>query len=793
MPSIKRKYGAAPPAASSRRGETADPKLKADEARIQKDRYRVLIEDVADGFYETDLRGNFKFFNDALSRIFGYDRGAIQDHNFREFMDEKNAQIAYDAFNGIYRTGQGLVDIYWEIIRKDGETRHLEISANLIRDDEGRKVGFRGIARDVTERFLSQRALRESEQCALELSRNSRRAEQRYRAFLEFLPDPVFVFNLDSTVSYLNPAFEKVFGWTLAELEGKIIPFVPDSQKEETRIGIQRLFQDKVIHGFETKRLTKDGRILDILIDGAIFYDMDNAPAGQVVTLRDITREKRHARINQALFRIAKALYRYRGLDARLKFITKEVQDLMAVEGALVILLDEEKKEFFFREAIFNDSEAVQKIKEICFPADKGVAGHVYRTGEPTIVADTSQNPYFFRQVDEQAGIQTRNMLDVPLQSRGRMIGVLGAVNKKEGAFDQADVDLLSMIANIVALPIENASILEELQRSYEEVQSLNRAKDRVIHHLSHELKTPVSVLAASLSVLSKKLAARDDTGWQTILERAQRNLQRILAMQYQIEDMLRERDYTTYPLLATLLDVCTDVLEALAAEESGEKDIVSRIRQRVEELFGPREAIPQAISLGPYVAQQIQELRPRFAHRKVNLETQIASTSAVWVPADVLTKIVEGLVRNAVENTPDGGLIVVTVRPGKTGPEFEVKDTGVGISAENQRLFFENYFTAYEPLHYSSRKPYEFLAGGKGFDLLRMKIFSERYHFKIEMVSQRCDAMARDAGTCVGKIEACALVQNVVECRDSGGTTVTVKFNPVGGVGGHDRENEQF
>lgn len=97
----------------------------------------------------------------------------------------------------------------------------------------------------------------ESEACALELSQTSQRAEQRYRAFLEFLPDPVFVFNMDSTVSYLNPAFEKVFGWTLKELEGKIVPFVPEDSKENTKHGIQQLFKEKAIHGFETKEFRR--------------------------------------------------------------------------------------------------------------------------------------------------------------------------------------------------------------------------------------------------------------------------------------------------------------------------------------------------------------------------------------------------------------------------------------------------------------------------------------------------------------------------------------------------------
>ena len=754
---------------------------ETEKTKIREDRYRVLIEDVADGFYEVDLEGNFRFFNNSLCRIFGYARHEIQDHNFTEFMDESNARIAYEAFNRIYRTGEGIVDIKWEIGRKDGEKRHLEISANLIADKTGQPVGFRGIARDVTDRVLARNALEASEACALELSQASRQAEQRYRAFLNFLPDPVFVFNMDGTVSYLNPAFEKVFGWTLAELEGKIIPsFVPDDLKENTRYGIQRLFEEKVIYGFETRRIAKDGRVLDIVIDGAIFYDNDNQPAGQVITLRDVTREKREADINQALFRIARALHQYRGLHDRLEFITKEVQNLMGVEGASVILLDEEKKEFFFRESVYDDSETGKRMKEIRFPVDKGVAGHVYRTGKPLIVPDTSKDPHFFSKVDEKAGYQTRCMLDVPLQIQERMIGVLCAVNKKEGPFDSTDIDLLTAIANYVALPIENAGINEALQRSYQEVQSLNRAKESVIHHLSHELKTPVSILSASLSILRKRLAQVADLNWNAILDRAQRNLDRLLEMQYEIEDILREKDYKVYHLLSSLLDVCTDELEVLVSEHREEKDLIDGLRRHIEKLFGHKAVKSEEIRLDQFVPQKIKALEPRFSHRHCELTTRISAVAAIWIPLDVIDKIVEGLVRNAIENTPDKGQITVSVRSGEIGPELEVKDTGVGISEENQRLLFENYFTAYETMQYSTRKPYDFGAGGKGFDLLRMRIFSERYHFRIKMHSKPCSRLpVQTAAACPGDLEECEHIEQLGDCLDSGGTTVTVQFYP--------------
>ena len=752
-----------------------------DACQIPQERYRVFIEDVADGFFETDLAGNFQFFNDALCRIFGYTRQEIDGSNYSAFMDEPNAKFAYENFNRVYNTGVGVTDITWEITRQDGSKRILEISATLIKGGDGRKVGFRGIARDITDKYNFQLALEKSERRAQEQYLASRRAELRYQAFLEFLPEPVFVFNMDSTVSYLNPAFERVFGWTFEELKGKRIPFVPEDLKESTRKDVKRFFKEGTLHHHETKRMTKDGRLLDIIIDGAIFYDDQKTPAGQVITLRDVTREKRAARNNQALFRIARSLYQFRGLDERLEYITREIQRLLDVEGASVILLDEDNMEFYFRVTAYEDLETGRKMREIRFPVNEGVAGEVYRTGRPLVVEDAAQSPFVFKRVDEVAGYQTRSMLDVPLQIDNHMIGVLCAVNKKEGMFDNTDIELLSTIASMVALPIENARINDELQQSYEEVKSYNRAKDRVIHHLSHELKTPVSVLAASLNLLNKKVAGVEGKGFQRILERAHRNLNRILEMQYQIEDIIKEKHHRGYNLLSALLDACTDVLEALAADECGQEDAAARIRQRIEELFGLRHESAVDVRLDDFVSQAIETLRPRFAHRTCRVNVATEKTALIHIPREVLAKIVEGLVRNAVENTPDGGLIEVTVRNTAEGPELEVKDYGIGISEENQRLIFDNYFTAYEPLDYSSRQPYDFQAGGKGFDLLRMKIFSERYDFDLEMSSKRCRYLIDPHKPGSDDVALCDKCQSMEDCLESGGTTMIVRFKSAG------------
>jgi hypothetical protein len=89
----------------------------------------------------------------------------------------------------------------------------------------------------------------------------------------------------------------------------------------------------------------------------------------------------------------------------------------------------------------------------------------------------------------------------------------------------------------------------------------------------------------------------------------------------------------------------------------------------------------------------------------------------------------------------------------------------------------FESIFSARDTKQYSSRTPYDFNAGGKGFDLLRMKIFSERYHFRIYANSQRCRFIPRDEDICPGAVENCSHCRTAEDCFHSGGTAVTVQF----------------
>ncbi len=618
-----------------------------------------------------------------------------------------------------------------------------------------------------------------------QLYQKSHLAQQRLNTLLKFLPDPVLALTLEYKVEYVNPAFEKIFGWTLKELKGKNIKFVPDHLIDQTKKGIKKLFENRSIHDFETQRYTKDKRVLDILINGSILYDEDDKPAGQVLILRDMTDENRNAQSNKIMFRISRALHQYKKLGNLIAFVNNEIQKLISIEGSFILLADKSKDQLYFFSAHYKNRESEKKFKKIRFPADQGVSGRVYKTGEPICITDVSQCSYFLRQVDNETDLVTKSILSVPIKLKSDTIGVVSVVNKKHGEFDDTDVELLSMVASTIALPIENTRIHEKLKKSYKELKTLNRAKENVIHHLAHELKTPVSVLSASMKLLFKKFSALglENQAIEKNFKRGERNLQRILEIQYEVADMLKENDLKAYNMLNRLLDACKDELEVLIENETESNKIINSIQDTIARLFGPRKIQSETLALDEHLTNLIGEMDEKFKHRKCILTTKINKTNPINIPSEILTTVLKGVIRNAIENTPDKSRIEITTKNRDNLVDLTIKDHGTGFTKEKLHLIFENYFSPPEStespasINYSTKNPYDFNAGGRGFDLLRIKIFSERYNFKITINSKRCKVIPKDTDICPGDVSLCKACTTPEDCLNSGGTSINIRF----------------
>jgi signal transduction histidine kinase len=366
--------------------------------------------------------------------------------------------------------------------------------------------------------------------------------------------------------------------------------------------------------------------------------------------------------------------------------------------------------------------------------------------------------------------------------------GILGLGPKiVDEPYSKEDRELLEILINNLVVSLKNARSAEALKQVCEELTILNKAKDKVINHLSHELKTPLALMSSSLMLLRRKLVPLPEESWRPTIERAERNLQRLTDLQSEVEDILRKSDDKSGQLICSLLDQCSDELQALVAEQVGEGPIVEKIRKRIEEIYSLREVAPEDILLDQFLEQKMKEIKGFFSHRRLDVIIDTEKTPTIRIPAEPLEKLIQGLIKNAIENTPDEGKIEIATRKRDQEVELRVHDYGVGIVEEDQQRIFEGFYPTQETKYYSSKQPFDFNAGGKGADLLRLKIFSERFNFRLDMSSQRCRYIPLSTDKCPGQISRCEFCRSPDDCHHSGGTIFKAVF-PVQNANGKHR-----
>lgn len=138
------------------KAEIKERKLTRKALKESQNKYRIILESIEDGYYESDMEGNFTFFNDATVKIFGYSRAELQGMNYRNYLDENTAHQIVAAFENVRRTGDAKQEVDMEIIRKDKSRLHITLSISPIKDADDQIIGYRGLIRDTTQRKMAE-------------------------------------------------------------------------------------------------------------------------------------------------------------------------------------------------------------------------------------------------------------------------------------------------------------------------------------------------------------------------------------------------------------------------------------------------------------------------------------------------------------------------------------------------------------------------------------------------------------------------------------------------------------
>ena len=237
-----------------------------------------ILESTADGILVGERDGMFSYGNSRFAEMWNIPKEVMatkkRDKLHEIISDQlKDSSAFFSRLMELYQSEDEYLDF---VEFKDGRIFE-RFSTPLNRDGQiaGRVWSFR----DITDRKRAEEELRES--------------EERHRLLLEVSPDPIVIYDIEGKATYVNPAFSETFGWSINELLGKRIDFVPEENWPETRDAIRRMIQGEKVQLFETKRFTKDNRTLDVQLSSALFFDRDEKPKGNIVILRDITAQKR--------------------------------------------------------------------------------------------------------------------------------------------------------------------------------------------------------------------------------------------------------------------------------------------------------------------------------------------------------------------------------------------------------------------------------------------------------------------------------------------------------------------
>jgi signal transduction histidine kinase len=334
---------------------------------------------------------------------------------------------------------------------------------------------------------------------------------------------------------------------------------------------------------------------------------------------------------------------------ARVMDLTLEhAMDAVAASSGVVAVMDEEGTGLYLVAQRGMPTE-YERYRDEPWRIEKGIIGRVAREGQPAVIDDIREDPDSI-----QVMAQARSQISVPILYQDQVRAVISLQSPHPEDFGQHDLDFITRLADHAAIAIENA-------RLYHQAQAANQAKTEFMSVASHELKVPMTSIKGYAKLLTLGTGGQVTQQQQQFLEVISSNVDRM------------DR------LVADLLDV--------SRIEAG--------RLRLE--MGN-------VNLQEVIETVVQSVKAQIDAKELTLELDApTSMPPVWGDRGRLIQVLTNLVSNAYKYTPNGGQIHIIVN-GKTEPgspdslTISVRDSGVGISPEDQERLFTKFFRADDP-----------------------------------------------------------------------------------------------
>ena len=347
----------------------------------------------------------------------------------------------------------------------------------------------------------------------------------------------------------------------------------------------------------------------------------------------------------ERIVKVSQILNSTLSLEPLLRIIIQSATELTHTEACSIMLLDKRTGELTFSYSVGHGSEG---LNDVTVPLDNSIAGWIVHQGKPLLIRDAKNDPRWHSRVDKTIDFDTRSILGVPLKVKDQIIGVLELLNKiDDNGFSQDDIQIASTLAAQAAIAIENARLLDELQRAYDELAELDRLKSNFVSVASHELRTPLAVILGYASFLREEVSGEAGEQLSAVLQSA-------LRLRSIIDDMVNLRHVETGEIQ---LDREIFSMTELISEVTGEFDQLAKAKQQVVRLELPDDPL------------------------KIDADRQ------------KIYLVLANLLSNAVKFTSPQGRVQVSAE--RKGEEMwiAVMDTGAGIPERDLDRIFTRFY----------------------------------------------------------------------------------------------------
>ncbi len=283
------------------RGVAIDITEKIREGQLYLDterKYRSILETMAEGLFETDLKGNYTFLNDAACRMLGYTREEMIGKNYRMIHTPDTIRYLRETYSRMYERHKVESLLSYEAIGKDGTVRVHQANTSIIRDKTGEIVGFRALVRDITENKRAEEALRES--------------EERYRSILETMEEGYAEYDVKGNITFVNDATCRLLGYRRDDLVGMNYRrfHAPEVATYIKKVFIEMYQTGRPQFLLDYEAIRSDGSIRICEMSAAVLRDASGQTKGFRILVRDVTGRKKSeeekAKIEQQLLQSQK-------------------------------------------------------------------------------------------------------------------------------------------------------------------------------------------------------------------------------------------------------------------------------------------------------------------------------------------------------------------------------------------------------------------------------------------------------------------------------------------------------